>query len=319
MVMAGRPPVGADRDLLFDFLRKQQRDAANLEAQRLLYVACTRAKSRLWLTASFETTTERDGEDAAKPAELKPRGGTLLSALWPAVSQEFMPPDFAGQLRAATDGAPRGGPLSRLPLDFSQHRVALPVPAEVQLARDVRDETPVFDWAGETARRVGSLVHAEMQILDLARADEHTLRARDADFRQWLASHGVPAERLAQAAARVTEALLAVHRDPRARWILAAGYRDDWREHALSGVLDDAIHRVVLDRSFIDAGIRWVVDYKTSQHQGSGVEQFLDREVERYRPQLRRYGRLAQKLGPEAVRLGLYFPLMRAWREIDFP
>jgi ATP-dependent helicase/nuclease subunit A len=74
-----------------------------------------------------------------------------------------------------------------------------------------------------------------------------------------------------------------------------------------------------LDRSFIDAGIRWVVDYKTSQHQGSGVEQFLDREVERYRPQLQRYGRLAQKLGPEAVRLGLYFPLMRAWREIDFP
>jgi hypothetical protein len=30
---------------------------------------------------------------------------------------------------------------------------------------------------------------------------------------------------------------------------------------------------------------------------------------------LQRYALLAQKLGPEPVRLGLYFPLMQAWRE----
>ena len=48
---------------------------------------------------------------------------------------------------------------------------------------------------------------------------------------------------------------------------------------------------------------------------GGGVEQFLDREVERYRPQLQRYARLASRLGQEPVRLGLYFPLMGAWRE----
>ena len=42
---------------------------------------------------------------------------------------------------------------------------------------------------------------------------------------------------------------------------------------------------------------------------------FLDREVERYRPQLQRYALLARKMGPEPVRVGLYFPLMRAWRE----
>jgi ATP-dependent helicase/nuclease subunit A len=128
----------------------------------------------------------------------------------------------------------------------------------------------------------------------------------------------VPEDRLAQASARAADALSAVHRDARGRWILATGYRDDWREHALSGHLEDQVHHVVFDRSFIDGGERWIIDYKTSQHQGGGLEEFLDREVERYRPQLQRYGRLAQKLGPEPVRLGLYFPLMRAWREIDF-
>ena len=74
--------------------------------------------------------------------------------------------------------------------------------------------------------------------------------------------------------------------------------------------------RVIFDRSFVDEqGVRWVIDYKTSQHVGGGLEEFLDREVERYRPQLQRYAMLAKRLGPEPVRLGLYFPLMRAWRE----
>jgi hypothetical protein len=97
---------------------------------------------------------------------------------------------------------------------------------------------------------------------------------------------------------------------------LRSGYRSDLREHALSGHAGGELVRVVFDRSFIDdAGVRWVIDYKTSQHLGGGLEEFLDREVERYRPQLQRYGLLARRLGPEPVRLGLYFPLMRAWRE----
>jgi len=74
--------------------------------------------------------------------------------------------------------------------------------------------------------------------------------------------------------------------------------------------------RAVFDRCFIDeTGVRWVIDYKSSQHGGGAREDFLDREVERYRPQLERYALLAQRLGPEPVRVGLYFPLMRAWRE----
>jgi len=73
---------------------------------------------------------------------------------------------------------------------------------------------------------------------------------------------------------------------------------------------------VIFDRSFIDEnGVRWIIDYKTSQHSGGGLDEFLEREVERYRPQLHRYAMLARKLGPEPVRVGLYFPLMGAWRE----
>jgi ATP-dependent helicase/nuclease subunit A len=179
----------------------------------------------------------------------------------------------------------------------------------------LREETPVFDWAGETARRVGTLVHAELQTMNPTGSGAPSIRARESQYRRWLALHGVPPERLPEAASRVVEALIAVDQDPRGRWILQKA-REEVREHALSGRLQREITRVVFDRSFVDdQGVRWVIDYKTSQHLGGGLDLFLDREVERYRSQLERYGRFARRLGPQPVRLGLYFPLMRAWRE----
>ena len=69
-----------------------------------------------------------------------------------------------------------------------------------------------------------------------------------------------------------------------------------------------------MDRTFTGTdGKRWIVDYKTSGHEGTNVEGFLDQEQERYRAQLARYARaLAQG---EPATLGLYFPLLAGWRE----
>jgi ATP-dependent helicase/nuclease subunit A len=327
MVMAARPAVGAERDRLFEFLRHQLRDAAALEAQRLLYVACTRAKWQLRLTAVMV------GADAsAAPAEeggtlhraARPRAGSLLAVLWPVVGAEFAltVPVQAPHSQAAY--VPRGGPLSRVPRNWVPSLHGGPATTDaMSLPPGMRVETPVFDWAGETARRVGILVHAELQAMDAASADEQRIRAREPHFRRWLALHGVPADRLQGAVGRVVDALIAVHRDSRGRWILQNA-REALREHALSGRLQGGgsgtlrgeVARVVIDRSFIDEqGVRWIIDYKTSQHSGGGVEEFLDQEVERYRSQLQRYATLVKRLGPEPVRLGLYFPLMRAWRE----
>jgi ATP-dependent helicase/nuclease subunit A len=316
MVMAARPPVGTEADLLFEFLRCQRRDAAVLEAQRLLYVACTRAKCQLRLTAVIDAEDDDDLDEAAPRRVFRPHAGSLLRTLWPVVAGEFGLPTAPLSQAQAADDAPRGGPLKRLPLDWSQDRHFTPLAGRASVTTLARDETPIFDWAGETARRVGSLVHAELQKMELASLDETAIRAREGHFRRWLELHGVPEDRLNEATTRVVEALLGVHRDPRGRWILRPGYREDLREHALSGYWQGEFSRVVFDRSFIDeAGVRWVIDYKTSQHLGGGLELFLDREVERYRGQLERYGRLARRLGPQPIRLGLYFPLMRAWRE----
>ena len=66
-----------------------------------------------------------------------------------------------------------------------------------------------------------------------------------------------------------------------------------------------------IDRLIRDSnGTRWVVDFKTSSHEGADVEGFLDREQQRYSAQLDAY---AAALG--GANRGLYFALLVGWRE----
>jgi ATP-dependent exoDNAse (exonuclease V) beta subunit len=74
---------------------------------------------------------------------------------------------------------------------------------------------------------------------------------------------------------------------------------------------------VIFDRMLIDQeGVRWIIDYKTSTHEGGAISTFLEQEMERYRPQLERYALLAAQLGSEPVRTALYFPLLGEFREV---
>jgi ATP-dependent helicase/nuclease subunit A len=135
-----------------------------------------------------------------------------------------------------------------------------------------------------------------------------------------LAELGVPPERLGAACDRVIAAMENTLGDERGRWLLGidGGIRDAASELALSGVVDGQILEGVIDRTFLDeSGQRWIVDFKTSSHEGGGLEAFLNEEVLRYRPQLERYARLMRAYRPEqTVRAALYFPVLRQWREV---
>jgi hypothetical protein len=104
----------------------------------------------------------------------------------------------------------------------------------------------------------------------------------------------------------------------RAARLLDPEAADARSELALTAMIDGVAHSLRIDRSFVDeAGVRWVVDWKTSAHEGGDRDAFLDRELGRYRGQLERYVRVLRMLEPDRpVRAGLYFPLLDAWREL---
>ena len=82
-------------------------------------------------------------------------------------------------------------------------------------------------------------------------------------------------------------------------------------------MVEGRIAHVVIDRTFVENGVRWVVDYKSSSHEGGSLEGFLANERERYRGQLEMYAAIL-KAGGESreIRKGLYYPALGAWVEV---
>jgi ATP-dependent exoDNAse (exonuclease V) beta subunit len=248
----------------------------------------------------------------------------LLHRLWPVlkVVYEQLSPQPADGSDADEWSEPAPLPLTRLPVDWQLP--VLPMVDTISLLPESGDESAVaieFDWAKEAVRMIGSVVHAELERIGedgVEQWDRARVSKNKPHYRARLQDLGMPASDLDAALASVQESLANVLADERGRWILGA-HKEAACEQALSGFLGSELVNVILDRTFVDLdGIRWIIDYKTSSHEGGNVEGFIDSEVERYAAQLDGYREAMQLLEPERIiRVALYFPLLSVLRELD--
>ena len=117
------------------------------------------------------------------------------------------------------------------------------------------------------------------------------------------------------ASARIVQALQKTLDDECGRWILT-NHTEARSELEVTVTGETGLEHIRLDRTFIDEhGVRWIIDYKTSAHEGGATEEFLASEVERYDSQLQRYALAMSQLEERAIRLGLYFPLLQAFKD----
>ncbi len=307
LLIAPTPVIGPQEEAggLDAFIAGLQRTRESEERKRLLYVAVTRARRTLWLSGA----PALDAKGGVRPAR-----HSLLGALWPALAERFT-------LAAAASAAPRAATRLVTRLVSAWQAPALPPGLALQHlpAAHLRSEPPEFSWVGETQRHVGTLVHAWLARLAAGSPwpDAAALERERAAVAAQLRRFGVPGRDEARAAQVVLSAIAQTIADERGRWILDPAHREAHAELALTGVSGGRLREVIIDRAFVDAaGTRWVIDFKTSRHEGAGRETFLDEEVTRYRAQLDTYVELARALGPQPVRAALYFPLLQAFREL---
>jgi ATP-dependent exoDNAse (exonuclease V) beta subunit len=304
--MAPIEATGDDADPLHGLIRQFAKEQASHEHDRLLYVAATRAKQHLHLC--YELKRNHEGELSP------PRKGSLLHRLWPVVEAECSlfdgPP---GTAEAREDWVQPH--IHRFPVEWQAAAApaALKFAAQAPPAEEQLQVT--FDWAGSDAMRVGLVVHRCLQYI----AEQKLPDWADADaVHRMLVEEGVSPDRTDSAAEKVMAALKGTHADEQGRWILA-DYAEAACEFPLTINANGKAERLVIDRCFVDdEGIRWIVDYKTSSHEGGNLEGFVDSEVERYAEQLGRYRHAMQLLEPErTIRTALYFPLLGLFREVS--
>jgi ATP-dependent helicase/nuclease subunit A len=304
----------SDDDSINRFLRVLHRERARAERSRQAYVALTRAKRSLHLFVHPRV------KELAGGVEFSAEANSMLHNLWPAIGCDAATfeavgttdsEEIAPAVTQTRKRVPRRLPAIELPADVSAR-------GELQPSAIEQDEIE-FSWARQTARRVGTVVHEVLERFGNAAlpalADLPRMRAR---LETRLQALGVEPERARSGADRALAALRATLEDPKGRWLFDTSHTEAHSELTLSGLRGTQIVNAVIDRTFVTTdGTRWVVDFKTSPHEGGDLAAFLDSEAVRYTAQLTRYAHLARQMGSQPVRAGLYFPLLAAWREVD--
>jgi len=318
------------KDRLTALIRQFHSERNANETLRLLYVATTRARTRLHLFASPKINKDDDLD-----ADI----GSLFKCLLPAVKSDLpsMPltdedvdhSDMENIPSAKTteshqETVAASERLERLPVSWQMPELLTPfvwpdasAPDSTVIEPDGVEEQPEFLWAGVDAGAIGTVVHKQLQLLCNHGRDSWQVDASDdrqLHLSQQLQSMGLAGARLDKAITRVEKAIAQCLDDETGRWLLDNSHRDSYTEHALTGWVDGECRNIIIDRMFVADGVRWIVDYKTGDHGGGSVEEFLDSEQQRYAAQLERYGRIVAAQSAEPVMLGLYFPLLQGWR-----
>ena len=256
-----------------------------------------------------------------------PSAGSLLGGAWAVLQHEF------AVQSADTETPFAGGPAAvsapavcmRLSSDWQapplpRSHALPPVAAAGPLLAELPGTDDSNSAAGWERRHFGQLLHRALECIAATGPevwDSQRIEAEKAVWRAQLRQAGIATGRqeyyVSQIALGVSNALS----DRRGRWILQQ-QAEAGAELGLLLAESGGVRRVVMDRSFVADGVRWVVDYKGgSQREGEDVETFIRRQSALYNAQLQGYREAWLKFEPQReVRLALYFPLLPQFCEL---
>lgn len=293
-----------EEDEIYDYFNYLYKQRFKYEKGRLLYVAMTRAKKGLHLLGHVKRG--------------KPESNSLLSIIWPKLKQELKEP--ASEKPKETLESKISFKLNRLPSSWEIPIPAEGLPIKVRAKKKVsKIEKLEFQWAGENAKHLGTVLHKffkRITVEGLELWDLHRVKKERPKIKAMLLQLGLPDYNISQLADKGVNVLGKTLQDKKGRWILSK-HLEESSEVSLTGVSEGNLIQGVIDRTFIDeAGIRWIIDYKTGSHEGGLLEEYLKTEQERYKDQLEQYADLLISAGENRkIKKGLYFPALSKWIE----
>ena len=295
----------------YSYLRLLEKERADHESARVLYVAATRSVRELHLLASVMPNSK---------GELKPASGSFLELLWPQLGGQFIEAQAENLAEHNPLGSAAGatGKIQGSLADFIPQllRVQVPgLPAVIQAARhesitsgQAHDDIPVLGRAASLEAHVGTLAHKYVEMI-AARPDFDDWLARlpglFAVMQRWFKQQG-HVDAAAQSGAEQVQRLVQLTlQSADGRWVLSQRAQAA-AELAMGCEQEGSLRQLVVDRCFIDNGERWIIDYKSTRlAQDVDTGQLLQ-AAEKFEPQLAAYAELFAAEGLP-LRKAIYF------------
>ncbi len=285
-----------DTPAAYDYLRLLENERAENENARVLYVAATRAIRSLHLVGVARTDSK---------GEAKVTANTPLGLLWPTVAASFNE-TTASTGAPAVDNASFTPDLIRLNNLEVATLFAQPIATANQATRFGEEAQEATHHQLEA--HIGTLAHRYIELIAKTGPQDWNAQRTAAlhpAMTRWLQQCGHTEADAKMGAARVVSALNATIASKSGRWVLALRSQAE-SELALATADNKGIGMHVIDRTFVENNERWIIDYKSTMLGENAGAEALEREAQRYRPQLERYaGLFAEECLP--VRKAIFF------------
>lgn len=294
-----KPRAADEHDPVSRFLAAREKQRADFEMNRLLYVALTRARTQLHIVSEVQLKSE---------LEIKaPSTGSLLGRLWPCI--ESPQPQFASDQSAQ--------PALQRHTQRRLRRVKTFSPQEVPWHwPNLHQNQWHWPQVNTYESTMGVVAHAWLERMGKEGVEhwtEQRLQGSQGAMRKQLLRAGIATQQVDEALAELLHALIATLHSERGQWLL--GVARAYREWSL---LDITGRVSIIDLAISQADHWLVVDYKTSApHHDETVEQFSARMKTRYADQMQRYSEQVHALDGREARAALYFPRADLWIEYE--
>lgn len=257
--------------LLYNYLGQLDAQKNSYELQRLLYVAATRAKKRLYLFDNSEKCAQ----------------GTFRSLLQ---HQEFTVADHEASSLETLTILPT---LYQLPITFYQ---------PLQPSPGNRNEIPAINM-NTAPRLIGIVAHELLQWV----CNNHPTTSTEIPWElanHQLKSSGFDTIELQAAQHQLKTQLTHFFDDPVGQWLIKK-HEHECNEYELLVDEENELATKIIDRTFCENGVRWIVDFKT------GLDD--ERTETRHRQQVDSYARLFAGGEHTSIRCGLYYLASNRW------
>lgn len=283
-----------NRKTTYDYLQDLECERAANEMTRLLYVATTRTIRRLHLVGVARTNGK---------GETRPPSGTFLELLWNSIGGNFL---HAAQVQQGVDAQPVEEESVFIPQLI---RLAEPgIPGLLQTGADlsktqyqaaVTSEVEQDQVGSRLDANSGILAHRYMELIaqdGLEGWPISRLEALEPVMQRWFIGQGHSNEEAVIGAERALDALRLTLGSEMGRWILQKREQGGY-EYALSRAEEDNVSTHIMDRTFVEDGVRWIIDYKSTRFAEGASSGVLVEQAKRYEPQLERYAALFRDEG----------------------
>ncbi len=281
LLLAPIRAASEEQDPIYSYLYWCEKQRQQFESLRLLYVAVTRARSKIYCLADVTANKNVGG---------------LLGKIWSIVADEFITVD--PQITASVVSEVK---LRRLPLNWYAQNL---YSSDTLPTQAVTYEHTQPDWL----RVTGTVMH---RIFWQVAQGTHT---NSATWQQQLQQLCLSPQYMQQALELLQQAVLNTTHDAIGQMILSTEHKESFAEWRLTIAKDNGCQQVILDRAFLTYDdIFWIVDYKLV-HDDTAIAAAIDL----YTPQINKYVQAVTRLRPNTqIVAGLYFPLQAKWQPIS--